>query len=424
MPEAESQRSSRELYVYFSLLALLVNVTSPQWVLDIPTSYMLKDLLHATASQVSRFRLITGIPLYLGFAFGLVRDSWNPFGWRDPGYFRIFVPLTLIALAGGAFSQVTYSGLVFGMLFATVSYSFIAAAFQGLLALVGQEDQMPGRLSTLSNMAMCTAAVLGYFASGWMSTTLSPRQVFLFVMALTALLGAFAFWKPQSVFRNTYQNPHAQRTNFSGEVKRLAKHRAIYPVILIALLWFFTPGVNTPLQYYFANQLHAPDSVYANFSAVMYVGFIPTTLLYGVLCTRFRPSKLLWWSMIVGVPQFIPMAFIHTGGQALVAAFLIGLLGGLGNSAVIDMAIRACPAGLQGTLMMIVMSLYPLSSRMGDVLGSWLFGLSPTHGFQYCVVAITCVYALILPLIPLLPKQIIATADGEQSLEDEALLLA
>lgn len=190
---SEPKPSSRELYVYFSLLALLVNVTSPQWVLDIPTSYMLKDLLHASASQVSRFRLITGIPLYIGFAFGLVRDSWNPFGWRDPGYFRIFVPLTLIALAGGAFSQITYSGLVFGMLFATVSYSFIAAAFQGLLALVGQEDQMPGRLSTLSNIAMCSAAVLGYFASGWMSTTLSPRQVFLFVMALTALLGTFAF---------------------------------------------------------------------------------------------------------------------------------------------------------------------------------------------------------------------------------------
>lgn len=424
MSEAEPKPSSREVYVYFSLLALLVNVTSPQWVLDIPTSYMLKDLLHASASQVSRFRLITGIPFYVGFAFGLVRDSWNPFGWRDPGYFRIFVPLTVLALAGGAFSQITYTGLVFGMLFATVSYSFIAAAFQGLLALVGQEDQMPGRLSTLSNLAMCSAAVLGYFASGWMSTSLSPRQVFLCVMELTALLGAFAFWKPQAVFRNIYDNPHAQQTNFVGEVKRLAKHRAIYPVILIALLWFFTPGVNTPLQYYFANQLHAPDAVYANFSAIMYAGFIPTSLLYGSLCTRFPARKLIWLSMIVGVPQFIPMAFIHTAGQALVAAALIGLLGGLGNSAVIDMAIRACPPGLQGTLMMIVMSLYPLSSRMGDVLGSWLFDLSPTHGFQYCVVAITLVYALILPLIPLLPKRMIATADGERNPEEEALLLA
>jgi hypothetical protein len=26
-----------------------------------------------------------------------------------------------------------------------------------------------------------------------------------------------------------------------------------------------------------------------------------------------RGFKLLWWSVIIGVPQFVPMAFIHTG---------------------------------------------------------------------------------------------------------------
>jgi len=65
---AEPRSSTRLLYLYFSLLALLVNVTSPQWVLDIPTSYMLKDLLHATASEVSCFRLISGIPLMNTFS--------------------------------------------------------------------------------------------------------------------------------------------------------------------------------------------------------------------------------------------------------------------------------------------------------------------------------------------------------------------
>jgi len=35
------------------------------------------------------------------------------------------------------------------------------------------------------------------------------------------------------------------------------------------------------------------------------------------------------------VPQFIPMAFIHTRQQALLAAVLIGLMGGLANAACI-----------------------------------------------------------------------------------------
>jgi len=75
-------------------------------------------------------------------------------------------------------------------------------------------------------------------------------------------------------------------------------------------------------------------------------------------------------------------------------------------------------------MMMIVMSLYPFSSRVGDVFGSWLFGLSPTHGFLYCVVAITITYAIILPLIPLLPKQLLATADGEPNPLEESSMLA
>lgn len=424
MLTAEQPSGTRQLFLYFGLLALLVNVANPQWVLDIPTSFMLQNLLHASPSQVSWFRLLTGIPFFLWFAFGLVRDLWSPFGWRDPGYFRLFVPLMMIALAWAAFSRTTYASLLLGMLFTTIAYSFLAAAFQGLLALIGQEALMPGRLSTLSNASNFIAAILGYMASAWMATDLSPRQVFLVVLALTAMLAVFGFWKPRSVFAHAYDNPQAQGSNFLGDVKRLLKHRAIYPVILINLLWFFTPGANTPMQFFLTTQLHARDSVYAAFSAVMYAAFLPTVLLYGFLCTRFPQRKLLWWSVILGIPQFVPMAFIHSGSQALLMAVIIGLLGGMANAATIDIAIRACPPGLQGTLMMIVMSLYPLSSRVGDVFGSWLFGLSPKHGFQYCVVAITITYALILPLIPLVPKQLIATADGEPNPAEEALVLA
>ena len=84
--------NAREVFRYFGPLTLLVYLAAPENLLDIPTAYMLKNHLHATASEVSMFRLLTGIPMYLGFIFGVVRDSWNPFGWRDRGYFRLFAP--------------------------------------------------------------------------------------------------------------------------------------------------------------------------------------------------------------------------------------------------------------------------------------------------------------------------------------------
>jgi hypothetical protein len=63
--------------------------------------------------------------------------------------------------------------------------------------------------------------------------------------------------------------------------------------------------------------------------------------------------------------------------------------------------------------MMLVDGAFWLSSRGGDVLGTWIYGSSPTHGFLYCVIATTLTYAAILPLILLVPKHIIATSDAD-----------
>src|SRR5579863_4349884 len=129
MPRSDHSFNTRQLFLYFGLMSLLVNVVNPGFLLDIPTSYMLKNTLHASASQISLFRLLTGIPFYLGFAFGMVRDLWNPLGQRDRGYFRVFVPLMIGVLTWMALAPTTYRGLLIGMLLTTVAFSFVFAAF-------------------------------------------------------------------------------------------------------------------------------------------------------------------------------------------------------------------------------------------------------------------------------------------------------
>jgi hypothetical protein len=275
----------RQLLLYFGLMALLVNLVNPGFLLDIPTSYMLKNILRAPASQISEFRLLTGIPFYLGFVFGMARDLWSPFGRRDPGYFLLFVPVLALVLGWMGLSRTTYTGLLIGMLAAMISFSFLFAAFQGLMALIGQEALMSGRMSALSNIFLFLPIGAAYFASGFMTEYLTPRQIFLMVLVLTSTLSVFGFWKPRSVFSHTYDNPHAKGTHFLGDLKRLLQHRAIYPVVLINLLWNFTPGSYTPMQFFLTNQLHASDAIYADFTGLYNVFFLPPVLLYGFLCT-------------------------------------------------------------------------------------------------------------------------------------------
>jgi Na+/melibiose symporter-like transporter len=169
--------------------------------------------------------------MYVAFLFGLMRDVWNPFGRRDRGFFLLFAPLTAGVLVWMGVSRLSYQVLFIGMLLAMTSFRFILAAYQGLIALVGQEEQMSGRLSTLGSIFYQLAIILAAFASGVITENLPPSQTFFLMASLAVLIGLFGLWQARSVLGHTYDQPLARRTDLKGDVKRLLKHRAIYPAV-------------------------------------------------------------------------------------------------------------------------------------------------------------------------------------------------
>jgi len=424
-PNSAGERAGvRQTYWYFGSLTLLVYLASPGgYLVDISTAYMLKNQLHASATDVSLFRVLTAIPLYLSFLFGFARDLWNPFGLRDRGYFLIFAPVTSAAFIWMALTHLTYQNLFIGVLMVMIAFRFVSAGYQALLALVGQERLMSGRLAALWQIVSSVPVLAGAFASGWVTEHLKPSQTFLILAGLGLLLGLLGLWKPRAVFTRAYDQPQARGSTFVGDLKRLVRHKAIYAPVLLILLFQFAPGSNTPLQYYLTDHLHASDAIYADYTTIFVAAFLPVLLLYGWLCKRVALGKLLFWGTIITIPQMIPLAFIHSATSALILAVPIGMMGGIFAAAVFDLAMRSCPPGMQGTLMMLVESANLLSTRGGDLLGSKIYASSPTYGFVYCVIAITVVYALMLPVLLLIPKEILNAKDGEVSAEVERRVL-
>src|SRR5436309_2070673 len=69
---------------YCGALLLLLNLAAPYaGLIGIPVSFFLKNRLHLSAHQLAEFNLWTGIPLYVSFVFGFIRDRWSPFGGGD-----------------------------------------------------------------------------------------------------------------------------------------------------------------------------------------------------------------------------------------------------------------------------------------------------------------------------------------------------
>jgi len=408
----------RRIFLYLGVLIVLLAFGSPSGgLIDIPVSFFLKNRLHLEASELANFRLVAAIPLYLSFVFGFIRDTWSPFGMQDRGFMLLFGTISAALYAVFAVIPVTYTTLLVAMVLLTTSFLFVSSAQRGLMSMIGQQHAMTGQASAAWNIFASIPAVAALLIGGALSGMLEDRNadqavrlLFLTGAAVMAALAFYAVWRPASVFDNVRPERDAAARPLN-DLKRLVRHWPIYPALLIWLLWNFAPGSTTPLQYYLQNTLHAADAQWGQWNAIFAVSFIPTFMVFGVLCQKLPLRTLLLWGTVVAIPQLVPLLFIHSMTGALVAAVPIGLMGGVATAAYTDLLIRSCPRGLQGTTLMMSGGIYWIASRFGDVLGTHLY--DSYGGFAACVVAITVVYALILPTLLMVPKQLIATADGQ-----------
>lgn len=406
------------IFLYLSILIFILAFGAPfGGLIDIPVSFFLKNKLHLTARQAAEFRLVAGIPLYLSWVFGFVRDVWNPFGRGDRGFMVLFGTVSAALYVLFAFTPVTYATLLIALMLLTAAFLFVSSAQNGLAATLGQQHVMSGQISAAWNIVGSLPLVAALLLGGSLSDLLEGRNadeaariLFLAGAAIMAAVAVYGAWRPGVVFDNV-RGERVGGAHPLEDVRRLARHWPIYPALLIWLLWNFAPGSATPLQYYLQNTLHANDAAWGRWNAVFAASFIPTFLAFGYLCRRFPLRTLLWWGTVVAVPQMVPLLFIHSVTAALIAAAPIGLMGGIASAAYMDLIIRSCPKALQGTTMMLSGALYYVAARFGDVLGTTLY--DRYGGFGVCVIAITAVYALILPVLLLVPKHLIAGADGQ-----------
>src|SRR5579863_34741 len=302
-PAPENLPSSvrRGIFLYLGLLIVLLAFGGPSGgLIDIPISFFLKNRLHLEAHEVAHFRLITAIPLYLSFVFGFIRDVWNPLGMRDRGFMLLFGGISALLYLGFAFVPMSYSMLLVAIIVLTTSFLFVASAQNGLTSTIGQQHAMTGRISAAWNVFASIPTVATLLIGGWLSNLLeahnddsAARILFLAGAAIMTAVSLFALWKPKDVFAHV----HAERgpeLHPASDIRRLFGHWRIYPALLIWFLWNFAPGSATPLQYHLQNTLHATDAQWGQWNAIFAASFVPTFIVYGLLCRHYPLKTLLW----------------------------------------------------------------------------------------------------------------------------------
>ncbi len=415
MAKHELAKEHRQIAGYLGFAFLAYYICFPQGGLtDLFISFVCKDDLHLDATQTSLAKLIFTAPCYVAFLFGFLRDRWNPFGRGDRAIFLIFGFLAVVAYSWLATGDLTYQRLLIGGLAATVAYRFLAASTQGLAADVGKRRGMTGRITTLWTIVWNIFAGLSFVAGGFVSDHLSRSQTWTVLAVLTGIYVVLGLIKPAPVYEGDEDRLKEARPIWP-EIKRIATHRPIWPAAIIWLLWSFAPGFFTPLTFYLSDTVKLSDTQAGLFYAIFSFAFIPAFLLYGFICRKTKLTKLLWWGTVVAVPQMFPLLFLKTPGQALFLAAPIGLMGGVATAAYIDLLMRSCPKGLEGTGMMLADTGYFIAVKFGDMFGAWLF---KQGGFALAAWITIAVYVLILPMLLLVPKAITDYHDADEATEE------
>jgi hypothetical protein len=404
------------LFAAAAVMLLLQFALPAAGFMGIPILFFLKQRLHLDAQGVAGFNFWASFPLYLSFVFGFMRDRWSPAGKGDRGHLVLFGLATAAVFVAIAFAPPAYPTLLGGVIAATVGVQAAWSATQGLSSRIAQEYAMSGQTSAAINLSGLVPGILAFVAGGFLSgllegasATLAARFLFLTGAALMLSVALFGAFGPKRLFdaapsQRPVESPFA-------DIVRLAKCREIYPPLILQLLWQFGPAGGVALQYHLVDHLHASSAQVGLWYGAFYFAVLPSMAAYAWLCQHMRLRTLLWWGVITGVPQWAPMLFAHSVAGAFLAAIPIGLVGGLAGVAFTDLIIRACPPRLQGTMMMLMWSMFWIPGRVGDLWGAWLY--EKQGGLTTAIWATTAVYALMVPTLLLAPKRLTATADGE-----------
>ena len=391
------------------LLMVLVFYLATGNMVSVPLQFLQKDGLKLGPQQISLFNLLGDMPMWVGFAFGFLRDRWRPFQKGDTAYFLAAAVVLALTYAVLGFGPMSY-GLMLGAMLVNAIFGAIAgAATQGVTAAVAKSHGMAGRLAMIWIVGRRLSIMIGSSAGGAIGEQ-SRSLAFSIGIVLALMLAVFAFLKPAWLYPNgqePYESVFQETTR--DAFQRLLRHKAIYAPALMIFLWDFAPGWGTPLFFYLTKQVHLTETQYGSTMSILSFGALISALAYPMLCRRINVRPLLIYGTLLGIVGGALFVLIHNSTEAQVFAALAGFSCGIATCTYSDVLFRSCPKELDGVVTMLFMGAAAFGGDVSDLVGSWLYDRG---GFGMALVATCVTTAAILLFVPMIPISITKPMEG------------
>jgi hypothetical protein len=375
----------------------------------IPLKNLLKNTLHADVAANAAFFFLIGLPWYCKPLTGILTDAFPLFGQRRKSYLLVSTVLAAVAWVGLYFTPRTYKDLVLVCLIIAFFMVLASTVVGAYLVEAAQAAAGSGRLTAVREVTQQACSIIqgpagGYLAAmafGW--TAVASGGILVLLVPVTW----FFLHEPRQRVDSGERLANAGR-----QLGRIGRARTLWAAIGLMALFYVAPGFGTALFYRQQNRLHMSTEMQGYLGMLAGVGGVLAAVGYGFICRKLSLRALLPGCLAIATATNLGYLYYSSFARAQIIDGINGVGYALAELVLMDLAIRATPAGSEGLGFSLMMSVRNLALFGTDWIGSKLLVLH-LLSFHWLVLANSATTAATVPLVFLLPRAIVGRKDAE-----------
>ncbi|MFZ0237880.1 MAG: MFS transporter, partial [Xanthobacteraceae bacterium] len=392
----------KRLLLFFALVYVVEGLGQIVGLISQPLNYYLKEVHGWSPLQVTAFVTLFNLPWIIKPIYGLVSDFLPLFGYRRKSYLII---ANIAATVGYLWAtQLNAPGdLAFALMLTAYAMAISSTLCGAVLVENGQRLKESGTFVNQQwlwfNIAAMVAAVVG----GQLVQHLAPSNALhaaaaIIAVAPCAVIVGTIFLVPE---KKTRIDLAGMKNTLRGLVTAFHR-RELWIVAIFIFLYYFSPGLSTPLYYHMTDDLGFSQAYIGLLGSISAAGWVVGALLYRRFFENLTLKNLLNLSIAIGTATGIAYLFLWNETAAAIISFGAGFAAMLTTVATLTLAADYCPPRAEGFSFAVLMSIINLANTLADNVGSFLY----THTFHRALpplVLISAAFtAFAFVLVPLL----------------------
>lgn len=408
-PRADNRVTMTHVAIVIVVGIFATTLAQPLVLARLPLQNLLKNELHVSRTANAAFFFWCGLPWYFKPLAGILTDAFPVFGSRRRSYILVATALATLAWIGVMFTPHMYESLLGVCIVISLFMSIVSAVVGGYMVEAAQATAGSGRLTAMREFVQQASIFIrgpasGYLASIAFGWTAAACGGVMFLLVPATIL--FLHEQRKSVPTRELLD------NATRQLGKIASAHTMWAAAGLMALFYIAPGVTTAVFYKQQNELHMTTQAQGNLAVIAGAFGLMAAFVYSRACRRFNLRRLLIVCLFAATAANASYLFYNSVLDAQIIEGVNGFGFTLAELALMDLAVRATPAGSEGLGFSLMMSVRNLALFGTDWLGSAM--IDKFHVRFDALVLSNCATTLItVPLVLLLPRLLVQAKDDE-----------